>query len=70
MIKTGLIQINVIHVCTKCYGFSFYLVNVLFKCVHFIIESKPMLQLYLKNKNKFAQMIGEDVFIDPSLDYT
>ncbi len=29
-----------------------------------------MLQLYLKNKNKFAQMIGEDVFIDPSLDYT
>ncbi len=29
-----------------------------------------MLKLYLKNKNTFAQMIGEDVFIDPSLDYT
>ncbi len=45
---------------------------VLFKCVHFIIESKPMLQLYLisKIKKNNAQMIGEDVFIDPSLDYT
>ncbi len=27
MFKTGLIQINVMCVCTKCYGFTVYLVN-------------------------------------------
>ncbi len=49
MIKTGLIQIHVMCVCTTFYVFLFIYL-FLFNCVHFIIERKPMLQLYLKNK--------------------
>ncbi len=70
MIKTGLIQINAMCVCTKCYGFSFYLVNLFYLNVYISLLKVNLCYNYIWKLQKIAQMIGEDVFIDPSLDYT